>query len=305
MTRLVAVTGATGFLGSAILPMLRAEGWRVRALVRRRMELPGVDLIQADILNRNALQKLVQDVDAVIHCAGCVRGASERAFQLANVEGTARLADAAASLSRPPRFLLMSSLAAREPALSWYAASKCDAEKQLLSRSGLPCTIMRPTAVYGPGDREIKPLFTAMRRGILPVPGRVDARVSLLHVSDLVTAIRAWLSAPTVGTGPYELHDGTPGGYDWYAIREAGQMILNRKIRLLPVPMALLGSAAHINLWFGRIIGYAPMLTPGKIRELRHPDWRCDNTAVTRDLGWQPEYRLADSLRQQFFPHAA
>lgn len=304
MSRLVAVTGATGFIGSTILSMLRAEGWHVRALVRRQVELPA-ELVHGDLLDDSALESLLNGAEAVIHCAGRVRGASAEAFEISNVQGTVRLAKLAAAQPRAPRFLLISSLAAREPSLSWYAGSKYRAEQVLAQYiRKMPCTVFRPTAVYGPGDRELKPLFNAMQRGFLPIPGHGSARLSLLHVSDLVAAVRAWLTATATPVGPYELHDGTPNGYNWYDVRELGQETLNRRITLLPVPAALSGTAAWFNLWLGRIFGYAPMLTPGKIRELRHPDWRCDNSAAIRDLDWRPEIKLADSLRQQFLSPA-
>jgi nucleoside-diphosphate-sugar epimerase len=306
MSGLVAVTGVTGFIGGAILSALSADGWRVRVLVRRNIEIPGIESIHGHLLDQSALTALLQDVDAVIHCAGRVRGARQQDFHVANVEGTARLAHAAAAQPHPPRFLLISSLAAREPGLSWYAASKHEAELVLDEQAGqLAWTIFRPTAVYGPGDRELKPLFTAMRYGILPVPGRTDARLTLLHVDDLVAAVRKWLTSPATHKGPYELDDGTSDGYSWSDIRTLGETALNRRITMLRIPGGLLTATARVNLWLGRIIGYAPMLTPGKICELRHPDWRCNSSTAIQDLGWEPRIRLMDSLRKQSMSLAA
>lgn len=308
MSRLVAVTGATGFIGGKILSALAADGWHVRALVRHSVDIPDAELVQGDILDQSALERLLQDADAVIHCAGRVRGANPQDFWTTNVEGTTRLARAAIAQSNRPRFLFISSLAARQPELSWYATSKRQAELALDEQAGqqLACTIFRPTAVYGPGDRELRPLFTAMHYGILPILGRSDARLTLLHIDDLISAIRHWLAASMIQKGPYELDDGTPGGYTWPDIRTLAEKTLNRKIFMLPVPAALLSMLAQSNLLLGRIIGYSPMLTPGKIRELRHPDWRCDNSAATRDLDWEPGIKLADSLlRQQSLSPAA
>ena len=118
-------------------------------------------------------EDLVKDASAVVHCAGQVRGSSLEDFVHTNVEGTSNLLHAVAQQTTPPRFLLISSLAARHPELSWYATSKRMAELLVLDRSPeMPCTIFRPTAVYGPGDKEMSPLFKATRRGVLPMVGQ-------------------------------------------------------------------------------------------------------------------------------------
>jgi len=299
MARLVAVTGVTGFIGSALIPILIARGWRIRALVRRNVELPGTELIQGDLRNPDVLERLLEGTEAVVHCAGRVRGARGRDFQIDNVEGTSRLAHMAAASRHPPRFLYISSLAAREPELSWYAASKRQAEQALAEHEGLlPYTVFRPTAVYGPGDEELRPLFTAMRYGLLPVPANAcDARVTLIYIDDLIQAILHWLDTDAPNKGPYELHDGMDGGYTWSTIREIGERTFDRRIRLLSIPKTALRLVAHGNLWLARILGYDPMLTPGKVRELCWPDWHCDNSTIFHDLGWQPQFGLEDFLR--------
>ena len=106
----------------------------------------------------------------MVHGAGAVRGNSQADFDRVNVTGTATLLDAIADLPSPPRILLLSSLAAREPQLSWYAHSKREGEQQLEKHPRLDWVILRPPAVYGPGDREMLPLFQAMSRGSALVP---------------------------------------------------------------------------------------------------------------------------------------
>jgi nucleoside-diphosphate-sugar epimerase len=150
-------------------------------------------LFEGDVTNPQALQRLVADCDAVVHGAGAVRGNSQADFDRVNVAGTAAVLAAVRAQARPPRLLLVSSLAAREPQLSWYAHSKREGETLLERTSGLDWIILRPPAVYGPGDREMLPIFQSMRRGIALVPGSPEARTSLVHVEDLVAAILACL----------------------------------------------------------------------------------------------------------------
>ena len=125
MPESVAVTGATGFIGGALVRALIKEGWNVRALTRRpRPDDESMQWIEGDLDNPDALRNLVKDVSAVVHCAGQVRGKSLEDFVHTNVEGTANLVRASMQQNLPPRFLFISSLAARQPELSWYATSK-------------------------------------------------------------------------------------------------------------------------------------------------------------------------------------
>lgn len=298
---LVAVTGATGFIGRVLLQSLIKEGWKVRALTRRhQLDDESTQWVKGDLDDLDALRVLVKDASAVVHCAGQVRGNSLEDFVHTNVEGTRNLVDASIQQDSSPRFLLISSLAARQPELSWYATSKRMAEQLVIDRSGgLPCAIFRPTAVYGPGDKEMSPLFRVTRRGILPMVGQPAMRFGLLHVSDLVAAVLCWLSTHNPVRGVYELDDGTPGGYDSESVAAIAQDVWKRQVRCLFLPPPLISLIANINLWSARLLGYPAMLTPGKVRELRHINWVCDITPLTRALpDWHPCIRLRDALPQ-------
>ncbi|MGH8685555.1 MAG: NAD-dependent epimerase/dehydratase family protein, partial [Nitrosospira sp.] len=262
---LVAVTGATGFIGSVLLRSLVNGGWKVRALTRSpRVDDEFTQWIEGDLDNPDALRSLVKDVSAVVHCAGQVRGSSLEDFVHTNVEGTGNLVHASIQQSPPPRFLLMSSLAARQPELSWYATSKRMAEQLVIDHSGvMPYAVFRPTAVYGPGDKEMSPLFRVTRRGILPMVGRPTMRFGLLHVSDLVAAILCWLSTKIPVHGVYELDDGMPGGYDSQSVAAIAQDVWKRPVRCFFLPTSLVSLIANINLWSARLLHYSPMLTPG------------------------------------------
>jgi nucleoside-diphosphate-sugar epimerase len=299
MQKLVAVTGATGFIGQRLVNSLVGAGWRVKAITRsKKANADSIDWIHGDLDNLSALTDLVEDVSAVIHCAGTVRGSSFEAFAHTNVTGTENLLDAVAGQRHPPRFLFISSLAARQSELSWYAKSKKHAEQLVIDRAReLSWTIFRPTAVYGPGDKELKPLFQATRKGFLPVVGRLQNRFGLLHVDDLVSAIQAWLDLCAPCPGIYELDDGTAGGYSFQSLANLTQEIWSRPVRCVVVPHSLIRNVAILNLWLARILHYSPMLTPGKVKELHHHDWVCDNAPLIHALlRWKPRVRLQDAL---------
>jgi 2-alkyl-3-oxoalkanoate reductase len=276
----------------------------VRALARdadaaRRLLGPGVEIVSGDLAAPAALDSLTRDAHAVLHIAGAVRGASREDFDTVNVDGSANLLAAIERTAPHARLLFFSSLAAREPALSHYAGSKHRAERLLLARAaGRVLTILRPPVVYGPGDREMLPVFRFMARsGLAPCAGDASARLSLIFVDDLARAALAWLDAPAPPMATFTLHDGRDDGYDWAALCAIVGAACGRRIRAWEIPHAPLDLLARANRGLGRLLGRAPMLTPEKLRELRHPDWVCDNAAISSALDWQPRVQLAEGLR--------
>lgn len=301
MTAPVAVTGAAGFVGQALIARLLAKGWAVRALVHRRplaITHPGLEIVSGGLDDAAALRRLISGSRAVIHVAGVVRGRGPADFDTVNSDGVARVAAMAGAVGAAPRVILISSLAAREPQLSPYAASKRAGEQTLAETaagSAMSWAALRPSAIYGAGDRELLPLFRLMARGIAPLPGPARARASVLHVDDLAEAVIAVLKTGAQGT--FELHDGHEGGYGWDEIATLVERAVGRgRGWRVPLPEAALRGVAWANLLAARGFGYRPMLTPGKINELRHPDWVCDNTALTRATGWRPTRDLHDGL---------
>ena len=303
MRGVVALTGATGFIGSAIALKLVKEGWRVRALIRAplpRTRLEGVSIqwLHGTLGNIEHLESLVGDAHAVVHCAGAVRGITDADFYDVNVGAVSRLAQIAALRSPAPRFLLISSLAAREPNLSAYAASKRMGEIVLSQMAGgLTWTALRPPAVYGPGDRALLPLFRLMGRGIIPLLGRTDARFSLLYVEDLAEAVIKWLASESRESRVFELDDGHPRGYSWCEVAETLERLRGKPAFRFHVSEMPMNVAAKVNQIAASLIGYAPMFTPGKVREMRHPDWVCDNSMFCQAANWTPAVCLEEGLR--------
>lgn len=302
----VALTGATGFIGSVLLKHLVAQGFRVKALYRHG-SIPNpnpTDSLEwqaGDLEDTESLRSLVTDVDAIVHCAGAVRGATLEQFKRINTEGVARLLQAAGD-QRVSRFLLISSLAAREPSLSAYALSKKLGE-DVLRQNGdrISWSILRPPAVYGPGDREMQPLLKMIKRGIIPVVGGKEGRFSLLYVDDLAEAVISLLQSDTVQQGQcFELHDGHPDGYTWQEIATIATHLNGKKPRCFSIPRILMQVAGLTNVSMARLFGYQPMLTPGKVRELFHSNWACDNTAITSALDWQPQVLFQEGMKRLF-----
>jgi nucleoside-diphosphate-sugar epimerase len=304
MEHTIALTGATGFIGNRVARRLVANGCKLQALTRTASDqsrLSGLNIhwVEGALEDLGSLKRLVHGVDAVIHCAGAVRGATQAHFDRLNIDGVARLVQAVSEQHPVPRFLLISSLAAREPEISPYASSKRQGEVALTAKSGqIPWTVFRPPAVYGPGDREMLPLMRWMARGIAFVLGSGETRFSMLYVDDLAEAIRHWLLDDRPQEQVFELHDGHPGGYSWQDVIGTVERLAAKRVRRVYVPIAGVRVAATLNFIAARTLGYQPMLTPAKLRELRHPNWVCENTAITRETGWRPRVSLEDGLRR-------
>lgn len=302
----IAITGVTGFIGSAVAKKLTAAGWWVRGLARsssqalmRLSTLDKLEIVEGSLEDSSSLRQLVRGSRFVIHCAGAVRGAHAKHFNRVNADGVTSLVRVTREMAEKPSFLLLSSLAAREPQLSAYAASKREGERRLSMAAGdLPWVALRPPAVYGPGDREMLPLFRLMEKGVALLVGERQARFSMLYIDDLAAAIQSFLEEPEWSQTIYELHDGCPGGYSWDEVVLLFSRLRAKKLIKLHLPLPLLSSLAKINQALSRLTGKQPMLTPGKIRELHHPDWVCDNQAITEKIGWQPKVSLAEGLQR-------
>jgi len=302
-TSTVFITGATGFIGQNLATGLLTSGHRVRVLIRPGLQsdvrVPdGCEQIPANLLDTEKLAEIVAATDAVIYCAGSVRGRSAADFAAANVGGVEAMTQALEESGNPPPLLLISSLAASRPQLSHYACSKFKGEQVLTAQRNLPWTILRPPAVYGPGDKEMLPLLQWIRRGYVVHPGPREQRLSLLYVDDLVRAIEAWLAKPqNVVHSIFSIDDGTPGGYDWPEIAEA---VSEQPARLVRIPRGVLNPVAVLNLSLSYVFRYAPMLTPGKVQELLQPDWLCDNSEFVGATGWRPKVNLTEGARRLF-----
>jgi nucleoside-diphosphate-sugar epimerase len=303
VAKLAAVTGATGFIGRHVVTALRRQNWNVRALARRHpAELLSpyhrFELVLGDLTDTQALERLVGGADAIIHLGGLVKALRRDDFYRANEGGTERLLQAAAVAAPGAMLVHVSSLAAREPHLSPYCDSKHRAELKVQSLAGNRIwTILRPPAVYGPGDREIRPMFEAARLGIVPYPASPGAALSMIHVADLADAIAACLSRSGPPQATFEVDDGVPGGYRWPDILAALGEAVGRRPAGLRVPRAGLSLIAQANRLISATGGDPRILQPHKIAELYWPDWVARGTRLQEVSDWHPVFDIWRGFR--------
>ncbi len=315
MAALVAVTGATGFVGQALVPKLLASGHRVRILARRLPHFaPGpagpVELVLGDLGQAAALERLVDGADAVLHLAGLIKAARTVDFFRVNRDSVTALLAAIASRAASraashhpdgqgggPRFILLSSLAAREPGLSPYAASKRAGEEALRQTPhGLPWLAVRAPVVYGPGDRETLQFFKTVQRGLAPVAGDGAGRISAIHVQDLAALLARLVEAYLPVADAYEVDDGAPDGYSLGEFAAEAARALGRPVRELKLPRPVMAAAAALVQGLTRLDGRPRILSPAKVREIFHPDWVCHDRRLAAFIGWSPQIRLAEGF---------
>ncbi|MGE0149399.1 MAG: NAD-dependent epimerase/dehydratase family protein [Parvibaculaceae bacterium] len=311
----IALTGSTGFVGRHLTKALADAGFALRLLARqapRDCGLGSAETVVGGLDDGQALEQLVGGSAAVIHLAGAIAAPDRQSFFAVNSRGTEKIARAAMAAD-VPRFIHVSSLAAREPQLSDYGASKRAAEEALLSLKPKGLLIVRPPVVYGPGDRATLPLFAQLARGTAFIPGSAKARFSLLYVEDLVKFLAARLADDAEGL--IEIDDGR-GGYGWPDLLAMAGRSEGRAAKAVYVPQWLIGTLAWPAALLGSVLKLRVPLTPGKVRELYHPDWVARPTspkaqdcvdftegfrrtvAWYREQGWLPGNAGADRRQQ-------
>ena len=279
----LAITGGTGFVGSHLIEAAVGAGHRVAALTRREQEpREGVDWIGGDLDDRGALHELVDGADAVIHAAGVITAHDAAAFKKGNVDGTLAML-AAATAGGVHRFVHVSSLAAREPKLSLYGASKAKAE-ELVHSSGLDWAVVRPPAVYGPGDKETLELFRMAKLGIMLMPPR--GHLSLIHVADLARLLVA-LADPAAPTRlMIEPDDGKNGGWTHREFGRALGRAVGTKPAIVSAPSVFLRVAARADRLFR---GPRAKLTVDRAAYFSHRNWVVEPKRAAPPGLWRAE----------------
>jgi nucleoside-diphosphate-sugar epimerase len=294
----VALTGATGFIGQYLLSELPKRGYRLRLLLRRPSTIPlqSASAVIGDLARAQNMSQALAGVDAVIHSAGiahAMSGVPEDDYRLLNTEATIRLAQAA-QRAGARRFVFLSSIRAQcgpveddiqiesmQPRpVDAYGRSKLAAE-QGLAALDLDWVALRPVLVYGPGVKGNMAELIRLARSRLPLPfGALKARRSLLSLDNLVAAIDCALSAPAPLRRPLVVADPEPVTLpDMVAAIRRG---LGRRPGLVPVPAAMLAAACRVA---GREEAYRRLA--GSL---------VADPAALLQLGWRPAVTTSEGL---------
>jgi NADH dehydrogenase len=277
------VTGASGGLGTALVPALLAAGHRVTALARNPRALPdvpGLTGLAGDLLEAASYAQALPGHEAVLHLAALTHARSAGLYQRANVAVTADLLAACASHCPTARFVLVSTRAVGQ-ACGDYGQSKAQAE-QLVRASGLPAAILRPAEVYGVGRGEaIHALAkTCAKGGLLPLPGRGAHLLAPVHIDDLIPAFLAALIRPAALGQTYTLA-GEPIAFA--ALARAIAAHHGKTLRTIPIPLPLIALAARLA---ARLLANPPLVPDQVARLVCAKD--ADSRAARQDLDFAP-----------------
>jgi len=302
----IAVTGATGFVGSHLTECLAAAGHEVTVLSRSPGRMAwirhlSVRVVEGDLDRADALREFTAGQDAVVHAAGITLAADRAEFLRVNVDASVRLLSA--SLENSPalrRFVYISSQAAMGPSppgasleedaprrpISRYGESKSLAEEALARFADrVPVTFVRPPWVYGPRDRHTLALFRLAARGLRLVAG-ARSRYSIVHAADLAQGIRLAAESALPGARAYFFTDGEGRTVEELARIIAGAV--GRRTVRVPVPVAAVAVVAAASELAGAIARRPAFLGFRKLGEVRNPCWVVSDRRAREELGWRP-----------------
>jgi nucleoside-diphosphate-sugar epimerase len=304
------VTGATGFIGSHLCEELARRGHKVTCLIREKSNLKWIENIDLKIISGDcekieSLYDAVDGVDYVFHLAGLTKACSEEKFFCANTRGTENLINAVAEKNpKLKRFIYISSLAAVGPSkngsplkeeadpmpVSSYGKSKLEGEKAVLKyKKSIPVTVLRPSAVYGPRDRDLFIFFKILKKGIFPDWGK--CYYSLLYVDDLIQGIILAAENKKAAGEIYFLSDSK--FYTNEEIMNAISSALGIKAVRLRVPKCIMPFFAYI----GEKINRHGIINRDKVSELSYSHWICDTTKAREELGFMSKVRIKEGMK--------
>jgi dihydroflavonol-4-reductase len=295
VTRRIAVTGASGFIGRHLVEHLAARGTDVVA-VRRPFEI-------------DTLRDALRGADAVVHLAGVVSAVHERDYVSANVDGARAVAEATRAAGVP--MIHVSSLAAAGPAsprtprseddvpapINAYGRSKLAGERVVAATDGLRWTILRPGVVYGPRDRALLPVFRLAERGILPLVGRMDAAYTFIHVADLVRVITAAADRPAERD---ILFVGHPVPVTTRDLLEGVRAASSVRGRIVRIPLAITRLAAFGGDAIGVLFGKSALINSRRYAELASEGFVCRVDRLRDRLGIVAEIGLNEGLADAY-----
>lgn len=323
------VTGATGFVGGHLVELLVSRGDQVRCQVRERSDTSriaklGAELRVCDLVGEGDLDDLVKDVEIVYHVAGVIHAVNYKHQMRVNRDGVERVVEACARQTHPPRFLLVSSVAASGPVsrgalrresdppepVSVYGKTKLAGERAARKWADrVPVTIVRPGIVFGPHDRGLLPLFRAISRSRIHfIPSLHAPPLSLIHATDLASlVVRCAESGKRVSAGAGEGDQSGEGTYfacvpEYPTYAELGKMIARavgrEKVFNWYMPGLAPWIVAGVNECWARLRRRSTPLRIDKIREARAPSWACSCERAQRELGFVPAKPLTMRLAE-------
>ena len=313
------VTGGTGFIGSHVIERLCERGDKVVTVSKdtlnlRELQKLGVEVVDGDINSINSWENILKDVDIVFHIAGVTHAKNSCDYYEGNHAATKRLIELCSEMcGNLKRFVYVSSLAAVGPSaenipvdetsayhpVSDYGRSKMLGELEVLKFSDkLPITIVRPSAVYGPRERDMYMYMKSIKRGILMLIGFNQKYLNLIYVDDLIEGIILASASDQAINQIYFL--GSEVSYPNEEIGRTIAEVIHRNPLGLHVPHCMVYCICAVEELIGKIFGNQVFLNLQKARELTQTAWNCSIEKAKRELGFNPKTSLYDGFTYTF-----
>jgi len=321
MKKKIFITGASGFVGSHLVETAQGMGLEVHAAVRKSSKTeqiaPFVDkFVFPDLGNIENLKTLFEEeqYNYIIHAAAMTKAKDEKQMTAVNVGYTEAILQAATCASVPvERIVYVSSLAGIGPIaynseklidestpyhpVTVYGRSKKASELMIREKfAESPISVFRPTAVYGPREKDIFILFDTMNKGLDPYIGRNPQKLSFIYVKDLCDVLLQGCLVEQKGLQFYNISDGLV--YSRYAMADIFKATLKKKLFRVHLPLGLVKMFAQISQNLYKNSTKTPVIYPERLGELTAENWGCDITRAVENLGFNPKYDLERGLKK-------
>ena len=317
----ILITGASGFVGSFLVeafltadPTLEVYAGVRKTSSRKFLTDPRIHFFEMDFSNQKKLEKDLgaHHFNYVIHNAGVTKADRKKDYFLVNHDYTKNLIEAIPEQAKSlEKFVYMSSMAAYGPAdnkpgdlvveadqprpIDTYGESKLAAERMIKEFKDLPYLIFRPTAVYGPREKDIFTFFSILKYGLEPYIGLQEQRLTFIYVKDLVELIVKATLSDHKQKSYFVADDQVYSNYD---LGKYGKAYLNKKTLKIKVPTGLVRGIAYVNETVGKIVGKMPALNLEKVNILESLNWKCDIRPLKTDFNFTPKYNLSTGLKE-------
>ena len=316
----ILITGASGFVGGFLVEEALNRGLEVYAAIRKTsnteyLQDPRIQIVYFNFNDIDEMSRIIRDhnFDYIIHNAGLTKSPSKEAYFKVNRDFLSHLVTAITrSKTEVKKLTFISSLAAFGPAeytandlvtnettphpVTNYGRSKLAAEEYLKEQSDVKYIIIRPTAVYGPREKDLFTVYSLINKGLNMSVGLKDAQLTFIYVKDLVkTVLNATISDHS--NKAYFISDGAVYSTSMFN-NEVKKALGKQRTLNIKLPILLVKVIATVSEAIGKLTKNYPPLNKEKVNELEAKSWSLDISPLEQDFDYTPEYDLSKGLQE-------
>ena len=312
----VAITGANGFVGSNLARLLSEDNYTVTSFVRKGADLSLIadknQVVDFDYQNSCQTTDIIEGHEIVIHIAAVTKARSWQDFYSQNVLLTDQLISIVNRVKSVKQFIFISSQAASgmcngfrgkreedecEP-LTYYGKSKLFAENLVRQKCRKPWTIIRPSSIYGPGDRDFLQYFKLIKQGVAPVIGLKPKYLCLIYINELACLVEKTIDNEQAFNETFFASDGNT--YTWDDLIYSIEQAMGKKAIKVKLPELVLYPVALYNEAISNITNKTPLISFQKIKEIKGTYWICDSKKAQRVLSCEKVNNINQNIEETY-----